>query len=579
MLFHLFCWAAVGFPSLALGMFIEGHLSVIPFTSYLDRCIVSLYIGLLLFSTALLGLSLVVPISAAALCLTLTFGLAIALLDKPTLTACTNATSRLLNRRTITSIAVLFGLAAFGAADRIKVYDTGLYHYPLTQWLATTGTVPGMALLSENLGFGSAWFALAAGLDHGLFRARVAGVFNGLLNVMAILHFTLALARALQRRALAPDWFLLGAYPLIFLLCYKVNYASSLSPDFPVFLVTILISWRLIGEEYSQTQPTSFRANLSLLILASAIVDLKLSALPVFIVVLFLIFVRCRFQPRHVVPVIAVACVIILPIALSNVVTSGYALYPSPIFGLQLPWSVSPAAAAKAESVVTNWARCNGPCEHLASGAAWVIPWLKAPQNALMLLVSTSSLALFVSLKAWRFGAQFCWVLALGEGGVLYVLLTAPNMRFAAGYLAVCLGLCATLLSLEAPRSLTYKRRSIAYAIVIAVCLEMSYVAEPYAHGMAYTNAGWYLQLLLPSRLPAQTNDVAIVHNRHILRKAVLTLVPERVNGIRYVRPIANDQCWAANIPCVPGGIRPGIVFRIPAYGLRSGFARAGAHN
>jgi GH18 family chitinase len=574
MLFHLLCWVAVGLPCLLLGSFIKLYSSPAESSSSPDHAIVSLYIGLVLMSSVLLALSLIVPVSPILLALIVISILGLTLSDEHTRQQFTRFHSRLMNRRTLAGMAILLPLAAYGAADRIKVYDTGLYHYPLTRWLATTGTVPGLALLSDNLGFTSSWFALTAALDHGPFHGRVAGIFNGLVTVTAIIHFSGAVSRVIQRRAFKPDWFVLGAYPVVFALCYQVNYYSSLSPDFPAFVLTIIISWWVLMQGYSSMRPDSFRSNLPLLIIASGIVDLKLSALPVLIAVLLLIAVRCQFRPLHVIPAVLTACALVAPLALANVVSSGYPLYPSPILGLRLPWSVSTTAAAKAASVVTNWARCNGPCGQDVAGWSWVVPWLRAPQNALMLLMSAGALILFILQKAWQFGAHVSWVLMLAESGVIYVLLTAPNVRFAAGYIAVCSGLSVALLSSTGEQLPRRSRSSFYYAFIIAVSLELSFLVEPYVRRMGYTKSGAYLQMLLPSSVPSRTNDVAIVKNRRSFREVPLTLASEAGNGFSYLRPVGSDQCWAADIPCVPGGLKPGIVLRDPRLGFGGGFAR-----
>ena len=47
--------------------------------------------------------------------------------------------------------------------------------------------------------------------------------------------------------------------------------------------------------------------------------------------------------------------------------------------------------------------------------------------------------------------------------------------------------------------------------------------------------------------------------------------------GLQVQVPKTGDQCWAADIPCVPNGVKPGIVLRNTRLGLRAGFARAGS--
>ena len=575
MLFHLLCWAMVVPPALLVGLYVEkiaGHTQTDP---SVDRTVVAIYTGLLLLSGPLLALSLLVPISPLVFVILLALVVLFTLSDKETRRSFSAAVSKLLNLQVIAGMAIIVPLAAYAAASRIKIYDTGLYHYPLTHWLATTGTVPGLALLSDNLGFTSTWFALAAGLDHGPFRGRICGVFNGLLSLLAIIHFSIALSRVIRRQASLPDWFLVGAYPVVFSLFYKLNYYSSLSPDLPAFILTITIGWRILCEAYAPAVPATFRANLPLLLLASGIVGLKLSAMPVLIIVLALILVRCHFQRRQVIPLLLVAGVVVCPVILANVVSSGYLLYPSPLLGLPLPWTVSSSAAVKAASVVTNWARCDGPCQHAITGISWIVPWLHAPQNLLMLALSAGAILSFIVFRVDRSRGFLWWILVLGEGGVLYVLLTAPNMRFAAGYLAVCSGLIVVVAAPKLKSLLPACRTRLSYGLIVASCMEVSFLVEPYVRSLQYTNPEWSSQLLMPSPLPARTNAIAIVKDRRSFREVPLTLASESVNGIRYLRPVGGNQCWGADVPCVPDGIKAEVRLRVPNDGFRSGFVRA----
>src|SRR3954465_6957108 len=177
MLLHLFCWAVVGVPCILLGIFVQQLSRPAPTAPGADRVIVALYLGLVLLSTGLLALSLLVPLSPIVLAIISLCILARTLSHEGTLKECAPLFS-LMDRRILAGLAALVAIAAFSAADPVKVYDTGAYHYPLTRWLATTGTVPGLALLYGNFGYTSSWFALTAALDHGAFRGRLAGAFN-----------------------------------------------------------------------------------------------------------------------------------------------------------------------------------------------------------------------------------------------------------------------------------------------------------------------------------------------------------------------------------------------------------------
>jgi hypothetical protein len=65
-----------------------------------------------------------------------------------------------------------------------------------------------------------------------------------------------------------------------------------------------------------------------------------------------------------------------------------------------------------------------------------------------------------------------------------------------------------------------------------------------------------------------------IIKNRRFDELKSLELVTERVNGIEYRRPLNEDQCWGATLPCLPRPLESDIYLRHPDEGLRSGFVR-----
>ena len=153
MLFHLLCWAMVVPPALLVGLYVEkiaGHTQTDP---SVDRTVVAIYTGLLLLSGPLLALSLLVPISPLVFVILLALVVLFTLSDKETRRSFSAAVSKLLNLQVIAGMAIIVPLAAYAAASRIKIYDTGLYHYPLTHWLATTGTVPWSGATVRQSGF------------------------------------------------------------------------------------------------------------------------------------------------------------------------------------------------------------------------------------------------------------------------------------------------------------------------------------------------------------------------------------------------------------------------------------------
>lgn len=572
MIFHLCCWLLVGVPCILLGELVEHLTGDVRFTPRPERLIMALFLGLGLLSSFLLALSLLTPVTPVALGFILGLTTIVALSRQALRKEIGGLCFTFCNLRVLVLFVIFAMLGAYAAADPIKIYDTGVYHYPLVRWLATTGTIPGLALLYGNFGFTSSWFALTAALDHGFFQGRVAGVFSGLAAFTAILHFGIAASRILGRRGSKADWFLLGAYPVVFAFWYQMNYHTSPSPDLPVLVLLVLIAWRMLAEEESGGRRDSFRSNLPLLILAGATVDLKLSAAPILGITSLAIAVRCRFALRHVIPALLTAMVFSAPLLIANVITSGYPLYPAQALGTRFPWTVPGVEASAIAEVVKNAAYCNGPCAQAVVGWNWVIPWLHNPQNLAMLFVSVLAPVIFFFQKDWKFGRATTFVLVLAEGGVLYVLLTVPNVRFAIGYVALCSGLCLTLLVRKKRSSTPWGSPHAPLAFGIATLIGLSFLADSYVGGRSHSNFPGAMQLIVPQALPARSRDVATFKNRHVFRDVTLTLASETADGFTYCRPVDGEQCWAANLPCVPGGLKRGIVLRDPLWGFRGGF-------
>jgi len=106
-----------------------------------------------------------------------------------------------LTRPIALSLAVLAVVVALNSTRFVEAYDTGLYHYPLTRWLSSYGTVRGLALIHFRFGFSSSWFALAAPFDFGPLQGRIASLLGGFAALLCLSHLALAVSRIFERRA------------------------------------------------------------------------------------------------------------------------------------------------------------------------------------------------------------------------------------------------------------------------------------------------------------------------------------------------------------------------------------------
>ncbi|MFC1452294.1 LIC_10190 family membrane protein, partial [Verrucomicrobiota bacterium] len=138
--------------------------------------------------------------------------------------------------RTAAWAAVWMALAAWMANHSVmqpRIYDSGFYHLAAVRWISTYPIVPGLANLSQMLGFNNSSFLYAAMLDAGPFAHRSHHVASGLIilfGMLQCLHGVDELVRA--KGGLRPRS-VFDALFLVPLTVWAVNtgYASTASPD------------------------------------------------------------------------------------------------------------------------------------------------------------------------------------------------------------------------------------------------------------------------------------------------------------------------------------------------------------
>src|SRR5580698_6114892 len=171
MLIYLICWTLLLGCGIAVGSAILALPKSSGFVRFGDHAIAATWLGLLTIAAALLGLSVLTPLTPwVGFGVMVMFGVAAACIRavrRDFATLLTHASGPV-----IFAFGILAMVAALNATRFVEAYDTGLYHYPLTRWLATYGTVRGLALIHFRFGFSSSWFALAAPFDFGVLQGR-----------------------------------------------------------------------------------------------------------------------------------------------------------------------------------------------------------------------------------------------------------------------------------------------------------------------------------------------------------------------------------------------------------------------
>jgi hypothetical protein len=597
MLLYLVCWTFLVAAAAAVGSALLSLPEGSAFSHVGDRMIAATWLGLLIIAAVLLGLSVVVPLSPA------TGFCAIAVLAA--IAASFRSVRRdfatwfgLLTKPVVLGLGMLALAAALNATGFVEVYDTGLYHYPLTRWLSTYGTVRGLALIHFRFGFSSSWFALAAPFDFGLFQGRIAAMLGGLASFLCLAHLALAASRIAQGRGGRPDWFLAGGYIFILAVCFSWAFEVSLSPDVPVWILTLLVGWLMLLSAPAVAETTPAGPTLSaLIVFLMALCTLTLKPSAGAIVAIAGIFYLFNSSQKWTARLFqgAVACVIAVPIVAANITSSGCPVYPSPAGCLDVPWGVGKAAAREIATDIGDWGRWRDAATGAGTPAGnWMASWITQPDKLALLSLCLICLFGFLLARGWRAGRGILFVLALGLFGTAFLLVNAPNPRFGVGYFALFPAILLAAIGptigtavrarfgkLELTAVNTFAYGLVALALVVAVharvrdlrlMRNLEAADSVQARAEMAVDADFRHRLLLPPALAMSPGDLVITKNRRLSRVGRLELVSDSSNGIDYRSPKDRDQCWGAALPCVPAQLEGDISLRVPSEGIRSGF-------
>lgn len=598
MLFYLVSWIILITSGAAVGSAILAIIKSSAFSHFGDRIITATWLGLLTIAAILLGLSVILPLSP---------GVGFGVLAVLTIVAVSSKaagqdfrTLRSLGTRSvILSLGVLAALAALSSTRVVEAYDTGLYHYQLTRWLAEYGTVPGLSLIHIVFGFSSSWFALAAPFDFGPFQGRVAALLGGLAIFLCLAHFALAATRIIQRRAHRADWFLIGGYIVVLGVSLSWAFEVSLSPDVPSWILDMLVAWLMVLTYPSgqRDRLVSARDGSTILpfVLAVGAAAIKLSAAPAIIVALLFFWLNspAKWITRLLAP--GLVGVLLIPKAATGIVSSGCPFFPNPLMCVNVPWGMGAAAARVASDNIRIWARWSGPDPAWADNWNWMLPWISHVDRLVLVALCLVCLLGFVAVRGWRADKSLIYVVGLALFGTVFLFVTAPNPRFGAGYLALYPALFLAVIGSRLwdllPSLLgEWSRPSTSSSVLVYALIAMALLfagdaslrelrlrreLRSVANLRMPTDSGIWNRLLLPPVLPRSEGDLIIIRNRRMDFLEPLNLTTERAHGIDYVRPKEGDQCWGVSIPCLPRALEGDVVLRSPDDGVRSGFTHS----
>jgi hypothetical protein len=579
MLYFIAVWMLLFVVCGVMGTAVLNQLQADCFERRGDRLMAAAWLGLVILSIALLAASLVLSLSPLVGLL-----VALCLVTLSLCSAAARAELRAIWRSrlpawTAAAVVLAVTIAAF-TTQQVTWVDTGLYHYSVIQWFARFGTVPGVALLFSNFGFTSSWFALAAPLNAELLGARVSAVTNGFALLLAALHVCICLSHGFTNKARFSDWFLVAFFSIILPLVVGIEWLSinvlseiliSPSPDVPVIFLIGVVAWSTLvcssppasGHQASGWNPG---APLIPLLLAVGAVSVKLIAIPLVLISSLFFLFNQKFAVGRILTGGTIAALLLTPLLISSIITSGCPLYPSGILCLDLPWS--PAAqsierVARSTHSPTDW---YGTPPAGVPSLLWVLwRWFndKLVNQITAGLIVASTLAVTYLARSFKLNRpyEYLWVAAIGALGIGFIMFTSPLFRFSLGYVAL---LPALLIAIVGSRQFA--------GLPAALAQRSSWRFSKYWRRAIQTAPGWVSAVVLTIVLSRGAQSLFLPPP---LPQVEVT--EKQVNDLTYLSPQGKDLCWATRVPCA-FTVAPDVKLRNPDRGIDAGFVRSESH-
>lgn len=244
------------------------------------------------------------------------------------------------NNKTIILLTIPFVfISLIISMDAPQLYDTSLYHLQNIKWIEEYAVVPGLANLHGRFGFNANIFLVFALTSlYDIFHQEIFSI-NFVLFSIFVFHYIHRLYRIFNSSGLN-NIFIFNLIILFTILGLTIN-LSSPTPDFAaITLPLFILSSFYERQQLENNQPREY---ISLVILAFYSITVKLSTLPI-VLLIFFIFFKYRFGWVYLIRTVLTAGFIVLPWITRNIILTGWIIYPMPMPSLDLfnfDWKVS----------------------------------------------------------------------------------------------------------------------------------------------------------------------------------------------------------------------------------------------
>lgn len=420
-------------------------------------------------------------------------------------------------------IPILVGLCAFCHNQTNTMYDTGLYHLQTFKWSSEFPVVLGLANLHGRFGFNSTLFLIAPLVD------RIE--FGWIANLIVVVFVLIACAGRFSqvRRKSAEHWFLVLAVGVLAVSPTPMYWLGVLNGD--AFASVLVLYWFSIAISL----PSRSEADIALLVLvATFALTVKLSTAPLLPLSLALCWFYRKTDNVDALRTLRAAGVFLVFWMARGVVLSGCAVYPVPgSCDFSLPWAVSRTQASFDVLTIKVWARSHSlEFEKVMADWNWLGGLLMRSLDmwyTQFFVIGALVGCIALPTRARENRAAIGCLAALCVC-LVYWFFTAPDVRFASGYL-VAFGLIGFSVACAA----AFSEANVAQRLVVEFILVSA------LYGMA-----------------------SLVHfgNSWTIGERPVYATKVAPGGKLIAVPVKGDQCWDHALPCTPN-FRPEDLKRV----------------
>jgi hypothetical protein len=432
----------------------------------------------------------------------------------------------------------LAGWLANHSVRQPDIYDSGLYHLNAIRWHRAYAVVPGLVNLHWRLAFNNNSHLYAALLDAGPLARRSHHVASASLMFMASVQAMIGFLGVWRRRPCQVEdlYWAFCAVPLL-IWCAVSGYASSPSPDVPVFLLQLVIGGLLVRAILQDDTSRLSGAYRTVVLLGAVGITVKLSMAAFSVAACTVLLVElARRRGLLAVPWrdlgfgAGLVGLVLGPWMLRGIILSGFPLFPATLLPVDLDWAFPVDAARAGVERIKAWARIPGmPPESVLGSWNWFGTWfVHACKNQVLVFTAPllalcvgSCLAVFSWTRRKRRPILPVWPLLLVPVvGLAHWFVSAPDPRFQGAQLWV---LAAMVLASAGHRLTPWLSRGL---LVLAALLLLGVVRDP----------------------------VRFVWNWHDPTPARRVDMESRktLSGLRVLVPREGDQAWDSDLPSTP---------------------------